>query len=226
MATKEVQYPKGADGYSAMVADFSSLFSWDAVEAGSGFTEFKKNCGGNTYVGLQVAQNENNPPLIHATCCNGLNKFVVTQSSSSNCTNVAYSYGGGYFAFCTNANTMPSNSAGHYGGISTCRNLRTGDTSWGSFLRYYGNSNVTVNTYYLLSKDTQGNPYPRYTDWGLTQYAKVGSATALHEPTTGNVADKIMMLSAIPDNVLSCNTPVFFNGSSYTRLGILLVPSG
>ncbi len=54
MATKEVQYAKGEKGYKAMVADFTEMFSWDKIDASATdtYTNFRKECGDDTYVAL------------------------------------------------------------------------------------------------------------------------------------------------------------------------------
>jgi len=232
MATKEVQYAGGAEGYNAMVSDFKELFDWDAVEpdeSGGNFTLFKKSCGDKAYVGLRVQQNVNGQPQIHAINNNGTNSFATAQNATNSCINVAYASGNGFFAFCGNPTPLPgtSDSNIHWGGISTCRNLLTGETSWCSFIRAWLNGSgirLEPADYFLLSKDTKETSVSSATQWCLTTYAKIGAAAALYEPRTGFVTDRVMLLTAIPDNYFTCLAPVVFNGIRYNRLGMMLVP--
>lgn len=212
-----------------MVSDFKEMFDWDEIETeenGDNFNIFKKSYGENSYVGLRVSKQKTQPPLICAAFCNGVNFYVTDVRNKSSGANVAYAYGGGFFAFCASPTAMPNNQYAYFGGISTCRNIHTGETGWCSFAQAYrANASIEAIDYYVLTKDTKVHDNYSFTDWCLTTNAKIGAATALHEPQTGNVSDKILLLTAIPDNLTSCIAPVIFNGVRYTRLGMMLVPA-
>ncbi len=119
---------------------------------------------------------------------------------------------------------MPSSSYSTFGGITTGRNILTGESSWGSFImpNIPTYSTIKQYDYRLFSKRNRASAL---TNGCITTDAKISAAIALHCPATGFVSDKIFMLSAIPDTYKACMAQVIFNGSRYVRLGHMLVPA-
>lgn len=225
MATKETMYATGADGYQAMVTDFTEMFDWDEIEPNKEtaiFTNFKKHCSNNAYIGMRISQISNKRPTITAFSNNGFFTFSPSISSAEN-SYAAYAYGDGFFVVQASPSPIPNASNRFFGGISTCRNILTGETSWCSFMCAATQiSGISAHDYYVLTKDTKELVA---INWNLSTNAKIGSATLLHELKTGFVSDKVMALTAIPDIYYSSIVPVVFNGTRYTRLGMLLVPA-
>lgn len=224
MATREVIYSKGENGYNAMIADFSEMFDWDTVDAPTGtpYTDFKKNCGDDTFIALRVKKptSESSYPYIIALVSK--NGTIIQSTESSGTMYVAYSYGNGFFASCCSSVSLPNEKADRRSwGVSSYRNIVSGETSWLAFC-VAGGGTVINYDYQVFTKDTMEAKSNR---WEVTKYAKIGGAVALHETATGCVSDKILMLTAIPDIFSACVNPVVFNGTPYTRLGHLLLPT-
>lgn len=232
MPSREVEYTSGVTGYNAIVADLTEMLAWDSIEpkeASSGqlYTDFTKNCGGGTYVGLSATiLNANEYPRISAIANNGASSFVDGGGMSNggyHARYVGYAYGGNFLAFCADDNPLPNTGSG-FGGISSARNITTGETGWCSFTRTATASYSGRETcdYTLFSKDSKGVVI---TDWCISSNAKIGAAVSVHSPATGWVSDKVMILTAIPDTYQNCMATVIFNGIRYVRLGKLLVPA-
>lgn len=134
MATKEVKYETGANGYNAMVADFTEIFTWDEIEPNDGsdtYTTFKKLCKNDTYIGIQIKQSNSSAPTINAFVYNGASSVALPSSLSSLYT--AYVYGDGFFVVLISSSSIPNSGNRSFLGISTCRNIITGETSWCTF---------------------------------------------------------------------------------------------
>lgn len=222
MATRETMYTNGEDGYNAMISDFSEMFDWDNSDSPTDtpYTDFKKNCGENVFVSLRVLKPTNNlRPNIRALVSNNGTIFQSNDISTySVCT---YAYGSGFFVCCS-SNEQPTALASRtLSGLSSCRNIITGETGWLTF-SISSNTSTINHSFSVFSKDSKK---VNLTSWSTTYNSKIGGAVALHDPATGWVSDKIMMLTALPDNYTACLAPVIFNGSPYTRIGHLLVPS-
>jgi len=228
MPTREAVYAKGTEGYKAMVADFTAMFDWDGVEESpadntSAYTEFKKLCGGESYLAFRITNaGENYGPRINSVVCNGVSTLVDAYNANVYIQYAAYAYGNGFFAFCISGSPMPSSSVPRSGGISTCRNILTGETSWLTFVKNHANY-TRENDYAVFSKDVKENNYVTLS--GLSTGAQVGAAIPIHCPATGWVSDKATYLLSIPDDYKSCIAQIIFNGVRYIRLGSLLVPA-
>lgn len=80
MATKEIKYANGADGYNAMVADFKEMFGWDEIESNeesNKSTIFKKSCGNDAYVGARISLDTTKGPIINLIANNGISQFTI-----------------------------------------------------------------------------------------------------------------------------------------------------
>lgn len=214
--TKTTEYTANAAGANAMVADITEMFDWDDIESTNDtVTIFKKNQGNSRYVGLKVTASSNDFPIISALAYNGAT--VYASGTSYYTKYVAYAYGNGFFAMCASLYTLPATEFNRctFMGISTSTNILTGDKGYCTF---YG----TPSSYYLFSKSivtTNSISLP------VTGNANIGVGALLHNPTTGDVTDKVMLLMAMPDTNYSCLDRVSFNGVPYTRLGRILVPT-
>lgn len=214
--TKTAEYTANAAGANAMVADITEMFDWDDIESTNDtVTIFKKNQGDGRYVGLKVTAISNDFPIISALGYNGAS--VYTSTTTLYTKYVAYAYGNGFFAMCASLYTLPSSEASRcaFMGISTSTNILTGGKGYCTF---YG----TSSSYYFFSKSSVN---ANYISLPVTANANIGAGTLLHNLTTGDVADKVMLLMAIPDTGYSCLDRVSFNGVPYTRLGRILVPT-
>lgn len=214
--TKTTEYTANAAGANAMVADITEMFDWDDIESTNDtVTIFKKNQGDDRYVGLKVTASSNDHPIISALAYNGAT--VYASGTTYYTKYAAYAYGSGFFAMCTSLYSLPSGDASRcaFMGISASTNILTGDKGYCTF---FGNS----SSYYLFSKSSIS---ANYTSLPLTTNVNIGAGTLLHNPVTGDVADKVMLLMAIPDTNYSCLDRVSFNGVPYTRLGRILVPT-
>ncbi len=227
MATREVQYATGEKGYKAMVADFTGMFGWDKIDASATdtYTNFRKDCGDGTYVALRVLKNTDSyAPKVKALVYNGNSTFIDGHDSEA--CNMAYAFGNNFFAFCGTIRSypMPYSGGSTFGGITTGRNILTGESSWGSFIMVDTSKSSALEScdYQLFSKYNKAS---EVTDGCINTDAKISAAIALHCPATGFVSDKIMMLSAIPDTYKACMAQVVFNGRRYVRLGHMLVPA-
>lgn len=213
--TKTAEYTSNAAGANAMVKDITGMFDWDEVEKTSDtVTTFKKNQGDGKYVGLRVEARTSDYPRISALGCNGATEYV--SSVNYHTRYVAYAYGNGFFAMCTCLYSMPYTSTNYNAvmGISTNTNILTGDTGYCTF--YSASS-----SYYCFSKSSATE---QYTMLHTADSANIGAGVLLHSPKTGDVADKVMILTAMPDSNYACLDRVSFNGIQYTRLGRILVP--
>lgn len=214
--TKTTEYTANAAGANAMVADITEMFDWDDIESTNDtVTIFKKNQGVDRYVGLKVTASSNNPPIINALAYNGAT--VYASGTTFYTKYVAYAYGSGFFAMCTSTYSLPSGEASRcaFMGISASTNILTGDKGYCTFFGI-------TSSYYLFSKSSVS---ANHTSIPVTTSANIGAGTLLHNPVTGDVADKVMLLMAIPDTNYSCLDRVSFNGVPYTRLGRILVPT-
>ncbi len=217
MATKTTEYATGVDGAEALVKDITEMFDWDKVESPDSMkTIFKKIYGDKGYVGLQVLTQSNAAPQVQGISHNGASTYT-TPHTSNYLKYAALACGNGFFALCGSYAPLPSSNEEYcmFVGISTCTNLLTGDTGYCAF-------EVDDAHIYCLSKDSQG---ARSLALHVTADAIAGAAISIHEPSTANVSDKILVLTAIPDKHYACLEKVSFNGIPYTRLGRLLVPT-
>lgn len=226
MATRESYYASGEAGYNAMVSDFSAMFDWDTgAPTGVPYTEFRKNCGDNTYVALRIkkpATESNRPTMLALVSKNG--GLLYTAEASYNY-HASYVSGNGFFVVCTSSDAQPYIGAyKNILGVSTCRSIITGETGWCAFGVAFetGNYPKTLYSYTLYSKESTTS---FTTSWAVSTGAKIGGAVSMHNPATGCVSDKIMVLTAIPDSYSACLSSVVFNGVPYTRVGHLLVPT-
>ncbi len=217
MATKKVEYAKGADGAKALVKDITEMFDWDKVESpDSTHTIFRKNYDTDKYVGLQVTNaGTSNYPRITGLTYNGVTTYETTYVTDA-MHFVALACGNGFFALCGDRSSLPSSGQYHqFAGISTCTNLLTGDKGYCSFEGLH-------TTFTCLSKDSSSGSY---TNLATGVNATVGAAISIHEISTANVSDKVLILTALPDDHYACMEKVSFNGIPYIRLGRILVPT-
>jgi len=224
MATREVIYSKGEAGYKAMVADFTEMFDWDMEDSqtNASCTDFKKNCGNNVFVSLRVKKPPSESSMPSVITLVSRNNAIIQSSETKYIAHCAYASGNGFFVLCSSVNALPQQGSNRdLLGISTCRNIVTGESGWLTFMTLSGSSSINYS-YQVCSKDTKTSAVNA---WSVSTNARIGGAVSLHETATGCVSDKIMLLSAIPDTFSACISLVIFNGTPYTRLGHILVPS-
>lgn len=227
MAIRETAYAKGEAGYNAMVSDFSAMFDWDTGDSPTGvpYTDFKKSCGDNTYVALRILKPADNSVYPGITAFVSKNGFFISPTETTFTHYCSYTSGNGFFVVCASDSNMPYTGAYRtILGVSTCRNIISGETGWCAFRgdNAIGSGASVLYGYYLYSKE---NTKTDFTAWSVSKGAKIGGAVSMHNQTTGCVSDKIMVLTAIPDNYSACLSSVVFNGVPYTRVGHFLVPT-
>lgn len=223
MAILEASYAKGDAGYNAMISDFSAMFDWDTGDSPTGvpYTDFKKSCGDNTYVALRIMQPSSDAYYPEIRALVNKNGRIIQSTSGGEYPFCSYTSGNGFFVICTSSSHVPNNAASrNIWGISTCRNIITGETGWCVFKVIDG----SITVYYDYQMYAKESTKAINIAWAVSPGAKIGGAVSMHDPTTGCVSDKVMVLTAVPDNYTACLASVVFNGVSYNRLGHILVP--
>ena len=219
--TKMTEYKQGEEGYSAMVKDITSLFDWDSTEENEGNTNtsFKKNCGdGNGYVGLSIEKG-NNYPGVSLICGNGSANYstIINSSSSSSSRYVAYAYNANVLAFCGAQGQLPYTQASYtfFSGISTSKNIKTNKTGYCCF-----GGDYCISHFY-----SEENYAADYVSITVRADCTIAAAIPLHNPSAAVISNDALLLTALPDTKYACLEDVTFNGTRYTRLGMILVPA-
>lgn len=221
--TKMTEYKQGEEGYSAMVKDITSLFDWDSTEENEGNTNtsFKKNCGdGNGYVGLRIEKGSNYPG-VSLICGNGSANYSTninsSSSSGSSSRYVAYAYNANVLAFCGAQGQLPWTQYNYtfFSGISTSKNIKTNKTGYCCF----GGDYVGHHFY------SEENYAAEYVSITVRSNCTIAAAIPLHNPSAAVISNDALLLTALPDTKYGCLEDVTFNGTRYTRLGMILVPA-
>lgn len=216
-------------GYDAFVADLTSWYDWDEIDATTteGTTVFRKYQPGSTvrWCGLQVAASNSAYGIrVYPTMHNGTTEYrSASQIGGSSNNTIKYSVCAVYddgMVIESSSYTIPTastNVAYTYIGMCKSANGITG-TSGVCSIGATNSSNFYIGGDSTVSTASSSFRSPVQSTSGLI------AADPIVSQYCADVPDGLLIMTLQPDSLSTCNMPVTYGGKAYRRLGRILIP--